>query len=386
MKKIIMVLGVLFVSFAAVFAGPKAEGGSGQDDTLKIAVVLLMNHEAGDKGRFICDTMRDEANKAGGVNGKQVELVYIESGQDQQSYINAIQKAINTPGIDAIIGTFFSQYAIATSQFIQQAQIPNINICTNYQLAEMNDYFYITRPTDTGMVKTFAQISIDGGIKNPSIIFFNSSSGYQQVELIKEYYKEKGLSVAAEIPFDADNTSDYTPLALQAINAPRSDGTIMYALAGTDGQSLLRLFDDYKYAKPLSLCANLFTSTITSVIGGKAVAGRFGYSEYAPDIKTPGNEKFKSLMKEKGYKYDPDWIGACYYDAMLVFMEAAKIGGTDKAGIQKGLQQVKNVAGAMSVMTYNKDKSFAESIYYTSYAKDGSGTIISGDPIPVVHQ
>jgi branched-chain amino acid transport system substrate-binding protein len=386
MKKIIISLLIFLVSVAAVFSGAKAEESAGGEDTLKIAVILIMNHEAGDKGRFICDTMRDEINNAGGINGKKVELVYLESGQEQQSYITAVQKAVNTPGVDAIIGTFFSQYAIATSQFIQQAQIPNINICTNYQLAEMNDYFYITRPVDKGLIKSFAQIAIDGGIRNPSLVFVNSSSGYQQAEFIKDYYKEKGLGVAAEIFYDPENTSDFTPFALQAINASGSDGTILYANASTDGQSLIRLFHDYKYTKPLAMCNNLFTSTITNVTGGQAVAGKFGYAEYAPDIKTQGNDSFKALMKAKGYKYDPDWIGASYYDAMLVFAEAARLGGTDKAGVQQGLKQVQDVPGAMSIMNYHKDNSFAEYIYYCSYAADGSGTIISGDPIPVVHE
>jgi branched-chain amino acid transport system substrate-binding protein len=386
MKKIVIALLVLAVSVTTAFAAPKAEGSAGGEDTLKIAVILIMNHEAGDKGRFICDTMRDEVNKAGGVNGKMLELVYLESGQEQQSYITAVQKAVNTPGVDAIIGTFFSQYAIASSQFIQQAQIPNINICTNYQLAEMNDYFYITRPVDKGLIKSFAQIAIDGGARNPSLVFVNSSSGYQQAEFIKSYYQEKRLGVAAEIFYDPENTSDFTPFALQAMNSPGSDGIILYANASTDGQSLIRLFHDYNYTKPLAMCNNLFTSTITNVTGGQAVAGKFGYAEYAPDIRTPGNDTFKALMKEKGYKYDPDWIGASYYDAMLVFIEAAKLGGTDKAGVQNGLKQIKNVPGAMSIMNYHNDKSFAEFIYYCSYAQDGSGTIISGDPIPVVHE
>lgn len=359
-------------------------GPSTDEDTLKIVATIIMNTEYGDRAQLILDNMMEETNAAGGVDGKKVEIEYLDTGSDQQSYINCIQKAINTQGVDAIIGSFYGEYCIAASDHILNAKIPTINLSINNIQLEMNEYYFINRAVTTGVNGSWGQMALDSGMENPVIVCLNTDTGVQTTETLVKMFEDDGKSVAKVIYFDSNTTTDYTPLMLEAMNVAEGDGMILNMNAGDDGQSALDILHQYGYEHPICVCSSMMSTAISNIIGGEAVEGVFGPAEYSSELETAGNTEFVQKLQEWGYTGAVEWTGAAYYDCFKIITEAARLSGeTTAQGVYDGFKLLNGLEGAMTTYTYHDDQCFADYIYEARFGSEGN--VVLGEKVAVVH-
>lgn len=287
--------------------------------------------------------------------------------------------------MSAVIGTFFSQYALACVDYANDAKVPTFNVATNFEMGQKCKYYYTNRCVDTAFSNTMAQIAIDNGVKNPVTLFYNTSNGYNDSAFMKKYMQSKGYSVAKEIAFDNTNTTDYTSIVLQAMNVKGSDGILLHATAQTDGQSIIKLLHDYGYKYPIISNSNIFNESFVKNVGVKSVAGVLGFAEYSTTLDRPEIDKFIKMLKGGRFTYDTtSWVDASFYDDFCLILEAAKQGGGNDAGsINNGLKKVNSYKGVMTDYTYHEDHSFADSIYLAKFASNGS--IVISKAVSVVH-
>ena len=345
-----------------------------------------LSSETGDRLKQVLTVAADEVNKAGGVNGAEVQVEFIDGGNDQQAYIDALLKALEVDGVSAIIGTFFSQYALACHEYVTDAQIPVFNVATNFEMAEACDYYYTNRCVDTAFSNTMAQIAIDNGVKNPVTLFYNTSNGYNDSAFMKAYMEDKGYSVASEIAFDNTTTTDYTSIVLQAMNVEGSDGILLHATANTDGQSIISLLHQYDYQYPIISNSNLFSDSFLQNVGVEACAGMLGFAEYTTTQENQANKDFQELLfGDDRFTYDTvSWIDASVYDDLSLIVEAARLAGAnDKDSINEGLKLIDGLDGVMTSYSYHDDHSFADNIYLSKFLEDG--TIEVSETLEVIH-
>lgn len=402
MKKMLSVLLCLCMLFGLVACGaPKdATQQSGEEQTgdetanLEAGDELVivwcardLNSDQGQTAQAILNYLADEVNAGEGVNGGKVRVEYIDAGTDQQSYLDALLLATEVEGVDCIIGTFWSQFGIAASDYIANTGIPTFNMCTNEELAECNEYYYLPRGTNIGMTYAWAQIGIDAGITNPAIIFFNSSSGYNQDAYIVDHFKDNGFEIAAEIPFDSVNTNDFTPHVLEAINSG-ADGVFVIGNSDSQTQSIISLLHEYNYDGVISGVASLMTPKFAELCGADIVDGMIGYAEYDPNIDTPENNAFKELYYETldldGQGFVISWHAASHYDLFHVICEAARLGGGNtKEQINDGIKLIDNLPGAMTSYSWHDDTSIANEMYNVYF--DGTTDVVSNGTMEINH-
>ena len=83
-------------------------------------------------------------------------------------------------------------------------------------------------------------------------------------------------------------------------------------------------------------------------------------------------------MKQTGGEMTAAWQDAVTYDSVSLLCEAARLGGgNDCESIQKGLSMVKDYDGALCVLNYHEDKTFASQMYTCAYVGD---SIVCGEP------
>ncbi|MBC8536048.1 ABC transporter substrate-binding protein [Feifania hominis] len=359
--------------------------GGGEVTPLKIVYCgYSLSGESGDRAKGVLEIARDQINAAGGVNGVPVEVEFIDGGADQQAYIDAYLKAVEVDGVSAIIGTFFSQYALACADYANEAKIPTFNVATNFEMAEACDYYYTNRCVDTAFSNVMAQIAIDNGVTNPVTLFYNTSNGYNDSAFMKAYMEKEGYTVAEEIAFDNTNTTDYTSIVLQAMNVKDSDGILLHATANTDGQSIITLLHEYDYKFPIVSNSNLFADSFVANTGAEPVEGLLGFAEYATTLDRPEIAAFEKMLQDGGFKYDTTgWADASFYDDFCLIVEAAKIAGAnDKDSVNEGLKQIKGLKGVMTDYSYHDDHSFADNIYLATYT---DGKVDISETLDVVH-
>ena len=194
MKKALALLLTLLVCFSMVACkgdkssttttAPTSGGGgsttaptSGSDDywtnaeTMKIAILTPLtgtSKENGERQQRSTNVAVEGINKAGGVLGKKVEVIYFDIGADQQGFINALQSAVNTEGISATIGYAMSNFTIGGAEIILESEIPNITFGNSAGiLALENPYIWMGRVPDKVSTETLAKVGHDKyNIKN----------------------------------------------------------------------------------------------------------------------------------------------------------------------------------------------------------------------------
>lgn len=389
MKKFLAILmALVMVMSLAACGGNAASGGSDAADPLKIVYCgYSLSAEYGDRFQQHAKRITEEVNAAGGVNGAPVEVIFIDGGQnDQQAYIDALLKALEEDGVDAIIGTFFSQYALACADYVTEAQIPVFNIATNFEMARACDYYYTNRCVDTAFSNVMAQVAIDNGCKNPINVVYNTSNGYNDSKFMAEYMVNAGFSSAGEIAFDNVNTTDYTPIVLQAMNTEGADGILLHATAGTDGQSIIQLLRQYDYKYPIISNSNLFAASFIENVGLENAVGLIGFAEYSETLDRPEIKAFvEETAKSDKFSYDTiGWQDASFCDDLRLIIEGAKLGGANtKEAVNDGLKKIEGYKGIMTDYTYHDDHSFADYIYLAEIVADGSVQI--SEALKVTH-
>ena len=121
MRKAIALLLVAFVCLAGVVAGGSGEGGSG--DTYKIGFIGPLTGDNANYGIRCSNAARlaiDEINAAGGIDGKQLELIAEDSEGTVDKALASYEKLAYMDEVCAIIGPVFTSPALAVAQRCQE--------------------------------------------------------------------------------------------------------------------------------------------------------------------------------------------------------------------------------------------------------------------------
>ena len=121
MRKAIALLLVAFVCLAGVVAGGSREGGSG--DTYKIGFIGPLTGDNANYGIRCSNAARlaiDEINAAGGIDGKQLELIAEDSEGTVDKALASYEKLAYMDEVCAIIGPVFTSPALAVAQRCQE--------------------------------------------------------------------------------------------------------------------------------------------------------------------------------------------------------------------------------------------------------------------------
>ncbi|QKY68288.1 ABC transporter substrate-binding protein [Lentibacillus sp. CBA3610] len=141
-----------FVFIVLIISGCNSENASSEGDTIKIGAVLPMtggNAVFGEKFEQAYTMAAEEINEAGGVNGKEIEIVIEDSEGDAQNARSATEKLVSDDGILALTGGRSSGVTLVEAQVAEENQIPYLIDHGSSDLATMEGYTYVYRLNPT---------------------------------------------------------------------------------------------------------------------------------------------------------------------------------------------------------------------------------------------
>ena len=131
---------------------------------IKIALVNAQSGQLSSLGAWELKGAKlavDEWNKAGGINGRQIELGVFDDQGDPTVGTNLARK-IASEGYIAMLGTAESAVTIAMAPILQQAEIPNITSGQSPGLvAVKSPFLFLNGPTSTTYDETLAKYIVD---------------------------------------------------------------------------------------------------------------------------------------------------------------------------------------------------------------------------------
>lgn len=207
-KKFLVILPILIL--AMLFSSCSSESS----DTIKIGSIHPVTGSMAEQGQALVNAQQiaiDEINSNGGINGKKLELLTIDSKGSASGASVAARKLINK-GVVAVTGAYTSGSAQAVSQEAERSRTPFVVTVAASQdlLSRGYEYSYRIQPSVTTFGKNFIQYykeylskQSSKELKTAVLIYEDSNYGVGISSYIKEHIEETGLEVIGDISYSS---------------------------------------------------------------------------------------------------------------------------------------------------------------------------------------
>jgi branched-chain amino acid transport system substrate-binding protein len=148
-----------------------------------------------------------DINAKGGVNGKQLEMIVLDTQADPQLGINAVNRLASVDKVPVFI-TAWSSVVKAVAPIANREKILELSVGANSpDIAKLGDYVYTTFPLAevdvSGLAKyTYASL----GKKTAAVMYINNDSGVEGAAIYKSVFEKAGGKVVAYEAYDTKAT------------------------------------------------------------------------------------------------------------------------------------------------------------------------------------
>ena len=330
----------------------------------------------------------DEINKAGGILGKQIELLTRDTAGDPTKAVNFAQQLAFSDKVQFVIGPVNSGEGLATTPILARAEVPNIVIGSIDELTDAKKYPRAFRAINTNLqwISTANDYALKT-LKKSKIAIIADTSGYGTAsgKTALELLEKAGVKPVYQVLVDPNKT-DLT----DEMNKARAAGADIVmpwsAATGLLGR-LLNARGDMGWEVPVVGHPALMAAQIRKLLNKPAYwentfASGYQSTTYGADGKLP--ERTQVLVDKVRPKLgggDIDvlfWWVAMGYDTVKIIEHAAKMAGsTDGAAIQKALEGTQNLKGVYATYSWSATErnGFPDSNMVVNIAntfKDGS--------------
>src|SRR5260221_9489167 len=137
-----------------------------------------------------------EINKAGGVNGKKLEMIVLDTQADPQLGIQMTNRLVSVEKVPVFV-TAWSGVVKAVAPIANDNKVVELSIGANSpDVAILGDYVYTTFPladVDIAAVAKYAATTM--GKKKAAVIFINNETGIVSAEVYRKVFTATGGQV-----------------------------------------------------------------------------------------------------------------------------------------------------------------------------------------------
>jgi len=223
---------VALLACAAVMVSTMS--GCRRDDSLKIGYLGTLSgrhSDLGVAGRDGTIFAVEEINRAGGINGKRLELVIRDDEGKAGSAQTAVRELI-AAGVAAIVGPMTSSMAMATVPVINGSPVVMISpTVSTGDLSGKDDNFLRIYPTNAQKTKQLAEYARKNlGLSRLAVVYDLSNRSYTDGwrQAFTQRFEALGGAVVSAITFDASVQTDYLSVA-RTLLAKKPQGVLILA-------------------------------------------------------------------------------------------------------------------------------------------------------------
>jgi branched-chain amino acid transport system substrate-binding protein len=354
MKRLLLSLGLISTLLFA-FA---CQSGGGGGDKVRIGVFMSLTGDTANFGISSTNGIKmaaDEVNAAGGINGKQVELLVQDDRSDASEAATIVTKFVTQDQVHAILGEVASSRSIAAAPIAQNAHIPMLTpSSTNPEVTKKGDYIFRSCFIDPVQGAAIAQFGAKTlGAKRGALMVDRKndySTGLEKV--ISDVFTRLGGQIVVTQSYQAGD-QDFNA-QITSIKGANPDVIFVPGYYG-DVALFAKQARDKGITVPL-LGGDGWDSPSLYQIGGAALDGCYFSNHYSPDDADPIVQKFVSDYKAR-YGSIPDALAATAYDAARIIFDAIKRANSlEGVAIRDALAATKDFPGVTGKVTFNENR------------------------------
>lgn len=356
------VLGVVGLAMVALTGQPMKAALAA--DTVKIGAVLSLTGGAatlGDPESKTLSMLVDDANKAGGLLGRRIELIQYDDGSEPGKANGLIKRLLNDDQVDMLIGGSTTGASMAMYPAIEKAEIPFISLAGATVISE---------PVKKWMFKVSHQDrmvgeKVMGDMKAKGITSFgmlSDTSGYGQ-SARKEMHavaQRMGLTIAVDETFNTKDTDVTAQLAKM-----KGDPAVKAIFVVSFGQGAVvatKNIAQLGITLPHYQAHGSASHEYIRLSGASAEGVRLPAPALMVASELPDGDPQKQISLDYAAAYqarygaEPSPFGAYARDAFFLWADAVKrAGGFDKAKVRDAIEGTRNLAGTCGVVNMSAE-------------------------------
>jgi branched-chain amino acid transport system substrate-binding protein len=339
------------IGMCAPITGPAAEQGLWAQNGAKLALAAV--------------------NKAGGVLGKQVELVIEDDQTTNPGIVLAFSKLAAQSDIVGFLGSIRSTQVHAMAPDVLKLGKPVMIGGTDPTLTHMgNQWLFRFRPNDSYSARVIADFGVNTlGKKKWAIVHSTDAFGTAGGKALSAALEKLGTPALLDQGY-ANQSQDFTPVVL-AVKQSGADVLGSYFTFENDIGIFARQLKQLGVNIPWVGSPSTVAVSATK-LAGPALYGTYGVADYAEESSDASRAFGKSYRE--AYKTAPDIQSAWPYDAITVLSAAInKAASTDPGKIREAILGLKKFPGAEG--EYNFDEN-GDGLHGYNVVKNEKGTIV----------
>jgi len=311
----------------------------------------------GEPERNTAQMVVEEINKAGGIKGRQLQLVVYDTQGDSTKAVQAATRLIKDDKVVAIIGPSTTGDSMAVIPVVEKAGIPLISCAAGIKITDpVRQWVFKTAQNDSLAVAKIYDHLKKRKISKIAILTVSDSFGASGREQLKGQAAKFGIEIVSDDtygPKDTDMTSQLTKIRSTPAQAIICWGTnpgpaVIARNAKQLGQKL-----------PLYMSHGVSSKKFIELAGDAAEGIMLPSGKViVSDLLSNSDKQKKSLVGfvkdyQKHYNREGDHFGGHAWDAVMLLKGAIERGGDSPAAIRKQLENTRNFAGIGGVFNYS---------------------------------
>jgi ABC-type branched-subunit amino acid transport system substrate-binding protein len=317
-----------------------------------------------------------EANRKGGVHGRQIKLISVDDGYEPSKAIAATRKLIEDDKVFALIGPVGTPTAVAAQPIAAAAKVPFIGAFTGAMFLrnpKLDTVINIRASYDAETEAWVRHLTEDLKINSIAILYQDDAFGRAGLSGFEKAMKKRGLPIVAEGTYERNTTAIKT--ALLALRKAEPEAVVMVG-AYQPSAAFIKLARKIEFNPVFVNISFVGASALAQELGNEG-AGVI-VSQVVPfpwDASIKVVADYQAAIKAADPKAQPEFVSLEGYLVGRLAIAALERAGPEptRAGLLKAIKE----SGAFDIggltMTFGpEDNEGLDRVFMTVIQPDGS--------------
>ncbi len=294
----------------------------------------------------------EDINKAGGINGRNLKIVFEDTQASNSTAVNAFVKLAQETKPALFFLSSYSTQNLAVAPELKKVQVPAFYAGGADAVAESgNEWMFRVRPADSVSAEGMVQCALNVlKAKKPGILYIQNDFGQGGAQTAAKRFEAAGVTVAGMEAY-GQNDKDFSAQLL-GLRGKGVDVILIFNYP-QDGALVLRQAKLLGLKMPLVTSSAALVPAALQLLSPADLDGVWGVVDTFIDPAVGGRmQDFVERYKTK-FGTDPDPYGLAYYDGAMLAAEGLRKAGTDPKALRDWLAAVKDWRGIGHVYSYD---------------------------------
>jgi branched-chain amino acid transport system substrate-binding protein len=308
----------------------------------------------GTPSKLVAAMLAERINKAGGINGRPIELVMGDTESNPGKAVIEAKRLVENANVDAIIGPTRTDSGMAILQYIDKMGVPTVGcIGGTPVVVPVRKWMFKSPQKSVTAVERIYQYLQKKGIKKIAVLNATDKFGQEGEEALKTLAGKYGITIVAQEKFEVSDV-DMT-VQLTKIKAADAQALICWTI-GPPGSIVAKNVKQLGFKIPLIQCHGLPDPKYLELAGDAAEGNLMPATKLMVASQLPDSDPQKKLLLEYTDLYENvakigkvTTHGGYAWDALMLVVEAMKKAGTDKEKVRDAIAKTKGYVGVSGI-------------------------------------